>query len=335
MSSLTDDLLIEILTQMSDYRDCPFYYRDLAKFPSYDLFSEASKILHGQSSTRTSPGKYLDFLGWPNPIVRASDKDLLLLERTPLQFCICNPLTKQSVALPEAPPCKYLSFGFVCESNGGSTSTSTSVVIKYRVVLITSQFPNVVFSFSSEKGEWKQLRPSFPKRKRKRKREQLGYLFQSLSNWDDKGIVCNGVMYRLLSYYYKKYEAIVAFDPFEVGKKASRFISFPAECYDGIERKRGVPCLGLVRGRLRLSLSFWYGAEPGFTLKSWELSLRHDDHDHQDTWALVQNVKVNVTVNLAVRTYLIGLHPEDGDVFFFLDEKAGIIYKYQSGQGRL
>ncbi|POO01751.1 F-box domain containing protein [Trema orientale] len=307
------------------FRDCHSYDFDSPKCPSYDLFSKASKILHGQSSTSSSSSKYLDFLGWQNPIIRASDKDLLLVQRTLQQFYVCNPLTKQSVALPEAPPCnvKHVSYGFVCESNSNTTSITGSI-IKYRVVLLTLTGPLVfrrtIFSFSSEKGEWKESKFPFP----------------FLRIQEKRAVAYNGVIYWQLLFTYEQWELIMGFDPFEeVEKKAWRLIRFPEGYGCGTEQQTsGETCIGVVRGRLRLWQSFRCRERLGeFTLKAWERSLSHD------TWLLVKDVAVKLSAGLFSEIMnVICLHPEDGDVFFFShkdadyeDEGRGI-YKYRIGE---
>ncbi|PON49045.1 hypothetical protein PanWU01x14_233110 [Parasponia andersonii] len=63
---------------------------------SQDLFPKKSMILHGQRWNNTK-SSHLDFLNGLD--IKSSFGDLLLIQG----FYICNPLTKQWVAIPEAP----------------------------------------------------------------------------------------------------------------------------------------------------------------------------------------------------------------------------------------
>ncbi|PON46614.1 hypothetical protein PanWU01x14_250440, partial [Parasponia andersonii] len=81
--------------------------------------------------------------------------------------------------------------------------------------------------------------------------------------------------------------------------------------------------LGVVQGRLRLS--DFVPNSRRWSLKSWELNdLSHYDNDHDhvgddddDNWLLVHDVEVKKADKLIVGFFL-GLHPEDGDVIFFI-----------------
>lgn len=118
---------------------------------------------------------------------------------------------------------------------------------------------------------------------------------------------------------------VLACDPF---RERCRFISLPA----GFSSSRfGNARLGVVKGRVRLCKSF------GDALKAWELNSSHDDDGDEDDdgWVLVHDIVVKMDLKSRDTSVisLIGLHPEDGDMFFFfrtdaVNNEAGV-YKYQ------
>ncbi|PON93301.1 F-box domain containing protein [Trema orientale] len=94
--------------------------------PRYELFSNRlDTTLHGGDH---QVYYYLDFLPCGVPYIRASCEDLLLVSYSPCEdpemglggpwlekYCICNPITRDWVELPEAPEAAYKRCGFVCE----------------------------------------------------------------------------------------------------------------------------------------------------------------------------------------------------------------------------
>lgn len=99
--------------------------------PIYSFFSGKSKILHhgessssslslSSSSSSALSTTYLDFVKFPtikfaswrdnspnNKLIRSTFLDLLLVQRTPKNYYICNPLTQQWVKLPQLPQAYY------------------------------------------------------------------------------------------------------------------------------------------------------------------------------------------------------------------------------------
>ncbi|POO00826.1 hypothetical protein TorRG33x02_034570 [Trema orientale] len=127
--------------------------------PSHEFFSEQPKLSSSSSSY------YIDFCGFLCPYVLSSFHDLLLVQRSCINFYACNPLTRQSIALPEAPALELeeedynvYRCGMMCEPNCScGVSYYCSCSIKYKVALLTANDMNDPISrvliFSSEIGQ--------------------------------------------------------------------------------------------------------------------------------------------------------------------------------------
>ncbi|POO01698.1 LOW QUALITY PROTEIN: hypothetical protein TorRG33x02_024750 [Trema orientale] len=170
----------------------------------------------------------------------------------------------------------------------------------------------------SETGEWKE-----------------STLLPQLGQWDSVLAINVG----------SNLKGILAFDSFKVTeeeKERCRLIRLAEGYSPGIELECGNAYLGVVRGRLRLSQSFWHTNKPrNFLLDD---DADHVAHDHNATWVLVHDVAAE-TKDVAARMYLIGLYPDDGDVFFFFrhmsvycveddsyNKEENSMYKYQIGR---
>ncbi|PON69297.1 Proteasome assembly chaperone [Parasponia andersonii] len=248
------------------------------RFQCLNFFCERSKTLH--PSPRSSPtakaSAYLDFLGWKRASVVSTFDDLVLVQRTPWFLFICNPVTRQRVALPRAPTLKHIQayrLGFVCKPNcshskassGASSSSSSSYHcncgINFRVALI----------------------------------------------WSDRD----------------HRRRIAAFDPFKSTSTSAttthddleqcRLISLPVDFERGSRAESERARLGVVRGQPRLSQLYLAEEANSYVLKVWELDTAMSRSC--SPWDLVHHVSLVRSDESML--FLIALHPEDGDAFFF------------------
>ncbi|PON82432.1 F-box domain containing protein [Trema orientale] len=294
---------------------------------SYDtttvnLFSKKSKILHGEKRVQQSDDhrSYLEFLGLQDPMIISSCDDLLLVRiGRESRYIICNPLTKQWFALPQRPRSYFNSYGLVCKPNSTTTSSCCkklglhycNCTINFRVVLIgysKTRRELVTTTFSSETGQWNKSSFFFP-------------LFRWFS-WPLTAYACNGILYWPLCQC--TWQGILALNPFkdEAEEGRCRLIRLPDEIPSPEDDIFLFARLGVVQGRLRLSEFEPYSHR--WSLKTWELndlSRCDNDHDHgggdDADWLLVHDVEVKKADKLIVGFFL-GLHPEDGDVIFFI-----------------
>ncbi|PON59870.1 F-box domain containing protein [Trema orientale] len=290
--------------------------------PYKDLFSEKSMILYPSLSNCFASGSILDFLNWPHAFIVSSCYDLLLLtELTHDSYIVCNPLTRQFVEVPQAPRYMYTydydgddfgqvisRCGFVCVPRCSCNKLSyyCNCSIEYKVVLITAnecdpQHHAVIFS--SETGKWFEYSA-----------------FRSpvcLSHWHLSPVACNGIVY--WPFGKNDFEGIAAVDLFKESidseyeeHNLQRFhsISLPVEFDSSLNRAfQENARLAVVRGRLRLA-QFYLDEEAGsYVLKAWEL-------EGATTWILVHHVSLK-RGHEGLYVFLIALHPEDGDAFFF------------------
>ncbi|POO01667.1 F-box domain containing protein [Trema orientale] len=136
--------------------------------------------------------------------------------------------------------------------------------------------------------------------------------------WHCAPVGSHGIMYR--PFGENNFEGIVAFDPFKgaADSQRCRLISLPVEFGRGWRDKCNRVRLGVVRGRLRLCQFYWDKKADYFVLKAWELldATMSSSSSSSSSWNLVHHVRLrrrDETMSL----FLIALHPEDGDVFFF------------------
>ncbi|PON69300.1 F-box domain containing protein [Parasponia andersonii] len=299
------------------------FHSSLADVPCYPFFSDKSRML--RSSPWLSPRCYLDFLGGHILRVLSSFEDLLLLTAGHLKHLwVCNPLTRQLALLPDPPPThrqnQLYRCGFVCEPNCSCNERLGEVSpcsyycncsIKYRVALIHMDESDLVFHaavFSSEAGKWTKSTFMFSVR---------------LHLWHFTPVGCNGIIYWLL-FENNKYEGIAAFDPFKGtggGLQQCRLIGLPVEFGRGWRNKGdNKACLGVVLGRLRLCQFYRDKRVYSFVLKAWELdatasSSSTSSSSSSSSWDLIHHVRLEEAQRMSL--FLIALHSEDGDAFFF------------------
>ncbi|PON54877.1 F-box domain containing protein [Trema orientale] len=314
----------------------------LKRHKCYEFFSEESRILHrghnGQQQQQPSPpgggggGGYLDFLGsWVEegfPFIRSSFHDLLLVDRTRKDFYICNPLTRQCVALPEAPTYpeaadRIYRSGFACEAKCDESHNSydhyCNCSVKYSVVVVSTDDYELEYRgsiFSSETGEWSTSTFQFPVR---------------LYIWHCTPVGCGGIIY--WPYGPSDFRGIVAFDPSssmdDSASERCRLIDLPPEFGRDWRTLCSRARLGAVQGRLRLSQFFWHKRVGHYVLKAWDL-------DGASSWLLVRHVRLKWSTP-GVYWRPVALHPDDGDVFFLsrtrrTDEDLDIC-QYRIGEG--
>lgn len=65
-------------------------------------YSSKSQVLFASTTCNST---YLKFLPWPSVIILTSFDDLLLVSpnTVPYVYCICNPLSRQWIVLPQPP----------------------------------------------------------------------------------------------------------------------------------------------------------------------------------------------------------------------------------------
>ncbi|EXC42785.1 hypothetical protein L484_000537 [Morus notabilis] len=285
------------------------------KFP---VFSEKSEILHQRRLPSLSSSNYLSFLPSTPFGVRACYNDLLLVSmRARSHYCICNPLTRKFVALPNppepsdalprnAPRCpQYRRFGLAWQS------TTNEQCYNYRVVLIailSSSNRFIITVFSSESGKWNMYVVSSPRP-----------LLSNLGSWNMKHVVfANGKLHWIEG--VKLIKGIIAFDPFDhtTGSKSCFYIDLPAELPRICFLQKEI-CFGACQGRLLISYSGPRMAKCSFTLLVWEL--RNYDNN-ADTWYLKHYIRnrsydmIGIHESDDEQFRVVGFHPSDGDVVF-------------------
>ena len=310
----------------------------------YQLFSKGSKSLHRRAYKWSDSFRYLDFLPWPRVHVQASFDDLLLLtppiyNPRPLQYCICNSLTRRWLILPlEAPPVPHhpnTRHGLVCKpkncSNDNEDVNNDDNNIRYKVVRLDTD-TNSISSvdngyvlpftiFCSESGKWSQSTLFAP--------SALAPRFTHLSEpiGTSNGILHFPVMSGPQGRRGGSFTgSILAFDPFGDSStpdpKQSKFIDKPAGFSPTAKS-----CLGVVKGQLRLWQSGIFDAG-NFFFKIWELNYEHQISDGPSTtsWLLLYDGKVKKQI--AWRMSMAGFDPDNGNVVFIMTYSGGI-YKYK------
>ncbi|KAL5553068.1 hypothetical protein UlMin_040469 [Ulmus minor] len=283
------------------------YYKEQ---PFCVLSSEKSKVLQGKSAF-----DYLSFID-EYLFLKASCDDLLLVASYDCEsdFCadyfICNPLTGQELALPEAPriqdemlvSCALMCKPTSCDEQLGCT---TNTQCQYKVVLIGMNFQYkgngcfqyTVTIFCSETGKWSK-----------------SYILCPPTEGFDPfvyGMVeCNGVILQLCSS-----KVILAFDLFnDIDSRRCYFIDLPAGfgCWRCM-RDRHEARLGVVCGRVRLSRISNFDEVIEF--KIWELNYNDDGSNY---WLLKNNEKLRISVEefVVVKMVMLGFDPNNGDVVY-------------------
>ncbi|PON89679.1 F-box domain containing protein [Trema orientale] len=249
----------------------------------------------GFSTITTSTTTFLDFLPWPDHdvAIRASLDDLFLVSRkcNPRLFCICNPLTKKWIALPEAPRDR-LRRGLLRDYRR-----------RYRVVLLDvrpNEFNVVYYAtvFRSETGQWSELtyyhggrEPVYPVSHK---------IFHGHVDQFQGVCTSDGSLHWL-----RRHKVLI----FNLCKARPHWITLPENFGRGMMRVAGESArLGVVRGRLRLLEMYKWGLF-GFALKVWELS------DDNEDWILVHD-RVKWVATMANMMHVLAFHPDNGDEIF-------------------
>ncbi|XP_062105402.1 uncharacterized protein LOC133817033 [Humulus lupulus] len=281
---------------------------------SFEFFSERSKILdYGKKMA-------LEFLNWVDykdyAYVWSSFEDLLLIERSPKQLYICNPLSRQSVALPEPPNAFHQLYRYALVVLGYDDSN----MIKYKVVKISRTVNDLVDDFiyipppslihiaifCSVTRQWSCSTFNFP---------------IDLNICHHHAIVgSNGIVY--WPYGSWKFKGIAALNPHS---KQCRLIGLPPEFGRGWGCKLSRARVGVVRGRLRLAQLFWCKKKQSYVFKAWELV---DEDGQLCSWNVVHHHdQMMMGLECGVKTSLLtilALHPDDGDVFFFSSSSCNL-----------
>ncbi|KAM6574189.1 hypothetical protein CsatA_022516 [Cannabis sativa] len=272
---------------------------------SWEFYSERSKIFdYGK-------GPLLGFLSWKDAYkcyfyIWSSFEDLLLVQRSPTRVYICNPLTRQSVAIPESPYSlhRYYKYALVVLRD---YYDSNNLIIKYKVVKISLDVKDLIhFSsstllhlsiFCSETRQWNHSTIKFA---------------MPISLWNEEIVIVgsNGIVYWPCGYF--KLDGIVALNPCS---QRCRLIGFPNDYNMAIRAH-----VGVVRGRLRL-VQFYRNSRK-FVYKAWELVDEGDD-DKMYSWNLVHDHNQIMKMNLICdqptslnQLTVFALHPDDQNVFF-------------------
>ncbi|PON93299.1 F-box domain containing protein [Trema orientale] len=334
-SLLSDPQFIRAFHERSpDHPYTIFFGITIGKEFIYELFSENSKILHGGNHRK---GNYLDFMPWSTSHVniRASFEDLLLVSHSWADdYCICNPLTREWVALPRAPKSNYGKCGLMCERKGVGggdkglrRSNNINDQYRFKVLLITdcynkgndSVFDGAVFC--SETGKWSPSVFSFAFR-------------ETLLAWTN--LICpsdfvtsNGIFYSLLKERMSdRIEGIVAFDP-SMDRNTSSEFADPKRCLfircsiDFGYRWQEKICFGAVQGRLRLSQV--HSVKGDLELNVLELNYGNENGGE---WVSVHWVKLQRENANDDHMLVAAFHPNNDNVIFMLRHRRDI-YKYK------
>ena len=177
--------------------------------------------------------------------------------------------------------------------------------------------------FSSETGQWKFSFFSVPRVIVYEQTPELLKAFVGLKL--EVGVTSKGVLYWLEGIDEEKIEAMFAFDPFNLTCSriklpvCSAFSSHvPRPFLDKVR-------LGVVQGRLRLSLILPEIESTGHNLKVWEFN-----EDGEDSWLLVNDVVLKRET--AIMSFVLALHPSNGDVIFVVCDQE--IYQYEIGKDK-
>ncbi|POO00423.1 F-box domain containing protein, partial [Trema orientale] len=304
------------------------YFLEETEFfqPFCQVFSEKSKYLHGNV-----PNEYLNFLPFPVAIIASFDNLVVVtkLQDHPRNKAtdnyICNPLTKQWLALPKVtPPTNVSGYGFLLEPTNCNKRHGCTTNARFRVVMIgrthsDSNLNNgphhhcsynefVTKVFCSEIGQWSEFVISYPLRK-------TVISFPHNMSVNKKFVInivaSNGILYWLEG---SPLNGVVAFDPFnDIHTGQCRLIPLPTVCFKNTLRATdGKVCIGVVKGQLRLSQLYQAKAQGYLVLKVWELK----NHESESpSWVLVYNLKLNSS---ATRAYVLSFDPSNANVVFLL-----------------
>ncbi|KAK9919497.1 hypothetical protein M0R45_028088 [Rubus argutus] len=280
-------------------------------------------------------------IAW-RPVVVGAYNDLVLCCATTYSqrdYFICNPYTKQWVALPPVPDCRaVVTVGFICEpyyycnrrEENNSTSTSNiqlNVNYKYAIVLLLKPHllgprtcPKLeVQIFSSETGKWTESVVLSPR----------SFCFDDLAR--------NPVLaYKGMLYWWTECDGyMIGLDPFSNNNRQFHVIDFPVGEPGSVSVSRG--------GRLRVYEvsngwveTRWFRDE--HVVSVWEL--KDDDDDKVDgrrvgKWCLLSTVPLarmvleNPFSSPSFKKKAVGLafDPNNDDILylaFYDDRKEGV-----------
>ncbi|CAL8166143.1 unnamed protein product [Prunus armeniaca] len=241
------------------------------------------------------------------PLVVGTYKDLVCCCATLFNqrdYYICNPYTKQWVALPPTPRChEEVQAGFICspkhqndDDDDISIGDRKQESYRYRYKIVQIIIPKIndarpnsfqfnLQMFCSESGKWTEAVALSPR----------SFSLNRLA--DDAGVAHNGML------YWRGYEYIFGLDPFSNDNPNTsssmitddivnhhtfrcRFIGKPDE-----ERRAHFDFLGVCRGRLRMCQVFVYSTlldcRQHHGVSIWELKDDDRDHESSNKWCLV------------------------------------------------
>ncbi|PON87992.1 F-box domain containing protein [Trema orientale] len=318
------------------------YYPNFHKLTCSKQVRDKSKHITGITTSN------LDFLPYTNMVVRASFDGFLLVSHQGCYY-ICNPFTRQWLALPEIPspiasPLDPGAYGFLCEPSEQVAGESTTIIMdrnnkdisqyRYRVLLIYKcefyRDGRVDFRaaiFCSETGNWLNTwTPLLLGAKFKRFEPLPPDVY--VSELQDI-VACKGVLYCLRA--YTKIKGIIAyepfaFDPFGYEKRMMiwtkcHFIPMPLgfSCKRRPPRSKGRELLGVVQGQLRLLQLQEIKREAYFDLKVWELI---DYAEDTRSWLLVHEVKLKG----ADEIFELAFHSNNGNMIFMVCDHKIYLY---------
>ncbi|PON96520.1 F-box domain containing protein [Trema orientale] len=311
------------------------------------LFSvKASNNSKTTTSTTISTSSYLNFLPCSpdhHVVIRASFQDLLLVSVSEDDYYICNPFTKQWLALgpmeeQRLPQDRSSGFALVFEPNRMLGSTRFRVVLIRRCLFRKTHqrtYDFIASVYCSESGNWLDLYTSVPHALQTQYYERVDHRDHGARATHDV-VTSNGVLYWLGG--FRRFKGIIACDPFchkeasmKTFKMKGHFINLPV----GFSQKRRRPNskgkvqLGVVRGQLRL-LELIKLNQACFGLKVWELVDYGDDiaPSTKTPWLLVHDVKLKGVQN----AFVLAFHPNNDNAIFVVRDRK--VYLYVIGDGK-
>ncbi|CAI0464577.1 unnamed protein product [Linum tenue] len=360
LSKLGDDLLVEILIRLPNPRSscrCKAVckpWRSLISDPSFNrrfIFHHQSRHQPAASLflSARDPESILSFLPVPDkarPGFRVMDcfKDLLLCgflehDRTELRrsYLVCNPFTKQWIALPLAPERSDPGYGesyaaLVCLSRSnyslvqqlGEESKPLAIYSEYvfRVVRNLQVCGSTVLHvFCSESRKWSQIR-----------------FDDSTISTTTNAVSCNGELFWLTFEFSSFREILFACNPFHLDRPLQPMIVSPAL---SSAMGRGGATLAVSQGALHIVVFEVEGLRHGSrdALSVWRLE-EDDEHWTGHYWRpLYEMVLRPLGLCVLFTCCVLCLHPEQPEIVFltFTDPFDGRIYScnLRTGTGEL
>ncbi|KAF4378034.1 hypothetical protein G4B88_004641 [Cannabis sativa] len=278
---------------------------------SFDYFSERSKIFHYGEKSALECMRWCDIKGGDAyDYIWSSFDDLLLVERSLRKLYVCNPFTKQHIAIPISPNATHKLYRYAL----GVLRDFDEPIIKYKVVKVSTKENDVEYLessylihlaiFCSETGQWSHSSFKSP---------------VALNRWhfQTNAVGNNGVVY--WPYGSWTNGGIIALNPY---LELSYLIKLPLllgckGCLSDCNLNSKVH-VGVVRGKLRIAQFNWCKSTHLYEFMAWELV----DKDEVRSWNLVHYHDEMMmgfqcgSVNSLPFT-MIAFHSDDGNVFFF------------------